>query len=230
MVNHRFVWKQASDLFSEKDREAIAAAVGKAEEHTSGEIIPVVATASGGYERAEGIVGLLTALLFLACAWLLLQDTSRGWGDDSTIALGLIPVLLVTGLGFVAGSVVTRRLPLLRLPFVSKAEMTQQVERAAAGAYQRFRVSRTAESTGIVLYVSLHERMVCVLGDGAITEKLGHRDWEDIRDLVVAGLRTRRPVDGLCSAIERCGVVLSHDFPLKPGDVNELHDELRLID
>jgi len=230
MVNHRFVWSRASDLFSETDREAIAAAVGKAEEHTSGEIIPVVATSSGDYARAEGVVGLLTALLFLTCAWLLVQDTSRGWGGDATIALGLVPILLVTGIGFVAGSVVTRRLPLLRLPFVSKAEMKHQVERAAADAYHRFRVSRTAESTGIVLYVSLRERMVCVLGDGAITEKLGRRDWEDIRDLVVAGLRARRPVDGLCSAIERCGDVLAQSFPLRPGDVNELRDELRIID
>jgi putative membrane protein len=232
MVAQPLLWKRASDLFTDADRVAVSEAVARAEDRTSGEIIPVVATVSGDYERAEGIIGLLTGLIFLSAAWLLLQDISEpngSWGD-ATLALGLVPVLLVTLLGFVAGSLLSRRILLLRMPFVTKKEMSQKVERAAADAYQRFRVSRTAESTGVVLYVSLSERMVAVLGDGPITEKLHQKDWEDIRDLVVAGLKAGRPADGLCSAIARSGEILSRHFPLKPGDVNELHDQLRLLD
>ena len=233
MVKRRHLWRRASDLFTEDDKKAIALAVATAEDRTSGEIIPVVATSSGGYERAEGVVGLIAGLIALSVSWLVFQDVSQpagSWGNDATIAFGLIPILVITAAGFVAGSLLSRRLALLREPFVSRKDMTQQVERSAADAYQRFRVSRTAESTGIVLYISVNERMVSVVGDGAITEKLAKEDWEDVRDLILDGLKARRPVEGLCAAIARSGDILAQHFPLKPGDVNELRDELRLVD
>ena len=51
--------KPAND-FSDEQRRAVAQAVAEAEGKTSAEIVPVVATASGRYDRAEDIVGLWT--------------------------------------------------------------------------------------------------------------------------------------------------------------------------
>jgi putative membrane protein len=119
---------------------------------------------------------------------------------------------------------------LVRLAFVSASEKRYEVERSAAAAYQRFRVSRTSGSTGVLLYVSLCERMVRVMGDGAVNEKLSDRDWFGLRDTVIAGLRDRRPADGLCRAIASCGELLAPHFPVQPGDINEMTNELRLID
>jgi putative membrane protein len=226
-------WRRAGDLFSEEDKRAVAGAIAEAESRTSAEIIPVVATMSGDYSRAEGVVGISFALAALTVAWLVFQSASPesgDWGTGASIALGLVPVFLITLGGFVVGSISARRLALLRLAFVSKREMRYEVEKSAAAAYQRFRVSRTAGSTGVMLYVSLYERMVRVMGDGPVSEKLKQHDWNSLRDIITGGLRSRRPAEALCEAIARCGDLLALHFPLAPGDVNEMTNELRLID
>ena len=66
--------KRASQFFSDTDRQAIEAAVAAAEQRTSAEIIPVVATASGRYDRAEDLFGVIVALVALSVAWLGFQD------------------------------------------------------------------------------------------------------------------------------------------------------------
>ena len=96
-------------------------------------------------------------------------------------------------------------------------------------AFGSFRVRRTAAGTGILLYVSLFERTVCVLGDDAIAARLEQKDWSEVRDIILKGLGSGRAADALCEAIARCGDLLSRHFPYRAGDVNEIGDELRLV-
>lgn len=225
--------KPASKFFSEDERRAIASAVAEAERHTSGEIVPVVATASGRYDRAEDLFGVVGALLALAVAWILFQDirpVAGDWASGRTLTLGLLPLLLIVAGGFVLGTVAATFLPVLALPFVTEREMRKEVERSAAEAFHRFRVRKTAAGAGILLYVSLHERMVRVLGDDAITEKLDQNDWDAVRDLIIDAIRANRAAEGLSQAILKCGELLSRYFPIQPGDVNEIGNELRIID
>ena len=49
---------KATRLITDADRQRINAAIADAELHTSAEIVPVVASASGRYDRAEDIAGL----------------------------------------------------------------------------------------------------------------------------------------------------------------------------
>ncbi len=77
--------KKASQFFSEEQKEMIQTAVFKAEEITAGEIIPVVATKSGRYERAEDLFGLLFAVIALVGYWLVFEKmdfVNQQWGDD----------------------------------------------------------------------------------------------------------------------------------------------------
>jgi len=223
----------ASKFFSEEERKTIASAVAEAERRTSGEIVPVVATASGRYDRAEDLFGLVVALLALALSWNFLQDirpVAGDWASGQTLTLGLVPLLLIVGGGFVLGTVAATAWPVLRLPFILKGEIRQEVARSAAEAFRQFRVRKTAAGTGILIYVSLYERVVQVLGDDAIGEKLRQEDWDAVRDLVIEGLRTKRAAEGLARAIGKCGELLNRHFPSRPGDINEIPNELRTID
>lgn len=225
--------KPASKLFSEDERRTIASAVMDAERRTSGEIVPVVATASGRYDRAEDLCGVTVALVALALAWSLFQDirpVAGDWASGRTLALGLVSLLLIVAGGFVLGTAAATLLPGLRLPFVTEREMREEVERSAAEAFHRFRVRKTAAGTGILLYVSLYEHMVRVLGDDAIGEKLSQKDWDAVRDLVIEGIRANRAAEGLSRAILKCGELLSRYFPIRPGEANEIRNELRIID
>ncbi len=224
--------KRASQLFSDSDRQAIEAAVAAAEERTSAEIIPVVATASGRYDRAEDLFGVIVALVALTVAWLGFQDlrAPSSWASGPAPILGLIPLLLIVVVGFLVGAVVATRVPALRLPFITRREMRDSVEQAAGQAFHRFRVRKTADSTGILIYISLYERMVRVLGDDAIAAKLTQEDWNRARDLIVDGLKRGQPAEGLIQAIEECGKLCAPHFPVRSDDRNELSNELRIID
>lgn len=221
----------ASALFPATDRERVKSAVAQAEAATSGEIVPVAASVSGRYDRAEDVVGLLTALVLLAVAWRPLMAAAQGgWGGGVDATLGLGGALLAVVIGFVAGAAAATGFPALRAPFVPKAEMREEVERRALEQFQRRRVRGTQAGTGVLIYVSIYERMVRVVGDDAIAAKITQQDWDGISQAVVDGMKAGKPADGLIEAIRRAGELLARHFPIQPGDVNELSNELTLID
>ena len=223
----------ASKLFTDADRAAIHDAVADAERRTSGEIVPVVASASDDYERAEDTFGLWLSLLLLAGAWFLFQDagpSDDAWGARWEIRLGLLPVLgIVTG-GWILGILLARRVPAFKRAAASRSDMEGRVVQAAEDAFRTFHVRGTKAATGIVLYVSLFERIVCIRGDEAISAKVGAEDWRGICDGLTRALREGRARDGMVEAIRRCGDLLAAHFPPPPGDVNELVNDLRIID
>jgi putative membrane protein len=108
--------------------------------------------------------------------------------------------------------------------------MREEVERRALECFQRFRVRATAGGTGILIYVSLYERMVRVVGDDGIAGKLGQADWDGVRDVLIDGLKAGRPTAGLVAAIQASGKLLEQHFPIQPDDEDELSNELHLVD
>lgn len=225
--------KRARDFFTPEEREKINQAVTEAEKTTAGEIVPVVATASGRYDRPEDLGGFLLAVLLLTVGWLLFQGAvpvAGDWAHGFWLTLRLRWVLLILVGGFIVGVTITSRVGWLRQLLATDREMRAEVERAAWEAFARLRVGRTVGGTGILLYLSLFERMVCVVGDEPIAQKLDQKAWDEVRDSLVAGIRSKRPTEALCQAIARCGELLSMHFPLQPGDVNELANELRVLD
>ncbi len=223
--------KSASALFSDQDRQAVAAAVAEAERSTAGEIVPVVASVSGRYDRAEDLFGLLVGLVALVVVWTLFQGTTQAdWIGEGIPTLGLLTVVLVVAVGFVGGAALATRVPLLRLLFIPRSEMLDEVERRALEAFQRRRVRATAGATGVLIYVSLYERMVRVVGDDAIAAKVTQQDWDTICALVVDGMKSGDPTKALVQAVRKTGELLTRHFPIQPGDRNELPNELTLID
>jgi putative membrane protein len=223
----------ASTCLSQAERREIEAALAEAEAGTSGEIVPVVASASGRYDRAEGIFGLLCSLAALAITWIWLPDVGAAVSDWSAApqrALGLGWAMLFSAAGFVLGSLLAAYLPILRLPFVTRREMEEEVERRAAECFYRFAIGKTKGGTGVLILVSLFEHMVVVKGDAIISAKLKPEDWQSACDLIIAGLRTGMPAKAIRDGILSCGRLLKEHFPCEPGDTNELPNKLYLVD
>lgn len=223
--------KTASALFSSDDKKSIAAAIAAAEKSTAAEIVPVVASASGRYDRAEDIFGVLLSCVMLGIAWLVFNDpTASDWSLLPTSTLNLPSVVGIFIGGFVIGATLATHLPSLRLPFISRAEMLEEVERRAVETFQRQRVRDTAKGTGVLIYISLYERLIKVIGDDAVNDKLGQSALDEICSLVVTGLKENQPTDGLTRAITRAGEFLKNELPAHPDDANELPNQLILID
>jgi putative membrane protein len=200
------------ELLSEEDKQAVSEAVRQAEAGTSGEIVFALTDASGKYIDAS----FRGAVLFMAAA--------------AAVYLALpvnhfIPALLWTEtIAFAASFAVITYLPWRRW-FIPKHELEARVQEAALMEFYTSGLYRTRDSNGVLIYLSLLERRVVVLGDRAIHEKMGSR-WDEVRDAIIQGIRRRQARVGICAAVGICGRSLAEHFPRKADDTNELSNDV----
>jgi len=222
----------ASRSFSDEQKARVAKAVAEAESKTSAEILPVVATASGRYDRPEDIVGLWLGAILAVVAWLAFRGTDAAatdWGF-SAASLELPAIIVALVVGFILGAVIASRVGWLRALFTSRTQMRDEVHARARELFFDSRVHHTAGQTGLLVYVSLFERAAAVIADKAVTEKLGQGALDELCAALTASLAASDATSALCSAVEDAGDRLAPVLPREEGDVNELPDALVLID
>lgn len=219
----------AEPVVTEEDRAAVNAAVSEAEKGTAAEIVAVLASASDAYERAEDLAGLWGALGLVAAAWWRFQGVrEEEWAGHRPV-LDLVAVLVLFAAGFILGIAAARLVPGLKRLCAPRRVLAGRVLAAARESFVRFHVHRTKEATGIVIYVSLFERMAAVVADDRALAALEGGAIEEIRDLVLQGVRAGRIAEGFSAGIRRAGEILARRLPIRPGDVNELPNELRIL-
>ena len=199
--------------FSEQDKARVKEAVQRAESTTSGEIVPLIVHTSDSYPHADlvgAIVGQLLALI--AGIWLLPFD--------------YFYVVMAMLTGFIAGYFITRYTPFIKRAILGKKVVQTEVYQRALQAFFELGLANTRDRTGILIMVSLLERRVQVLCDKGINEKVAEGTWDQVVALVLKGIKQGSLIDGLCLAIERCGELLTTDFPIKSDDTDELDNEL----
>jgi putative membrane protein len=227
------IMKYATKLFTQEEISTIETAISEAEKKTSAEVVPVVASASGRYDRAEDLFSFLLSLLVLGCTWVWFQGMTssvEAWSGTPVFRLNLPVVLAILVVTFFIGIALASRFPLLRLPLITKREMREEVESRARETFQQLRIRKTKDATGILIYVSLYEHMVHVVGDDTINAKLSQGDWKAICDTIIRGFKSGAPEEGMRNGILLCGELLAQHFPVMPGDKNELFNTLHLID
>jgi putative membrane protein len=223
---------RATNFFNEAQRKAVERAVREAEAKMSCEIVPVVATSSGRYDRPEDIIGLWLAVLAAIAVWLLFPRNSNEAGSWAGMPIYVEVITLVVSmvLAFIIGAVAGSRIGWLRRLFTPRKQMLEQVAGRARAVFFDKRIHHTAGANGLLVYVSLFEHLAVVLGDQVILDKLGQSFLDRLCEQLTAGLRQGNPTDALCSVIGEAGKQLSDPFPGLAGDVNELQDPLVLID
>lgn len=216
-------------LFSDAERDRIREAVAAAERRTSGEIVPYVVRQSGGYEvavwRAAAAGALLATAVALAVAWL-----NDGWGLGWLYSAWAMTLVSVGG--GVAGAVLAASVPAARRALAGADRMAERVHRRAAEAFLDEEVFDTRDRTGILLFVSLFEHRVEVVGDAGINAKVEPEEWVEVVDLVRDGVRRRSSLaEGIVAAIERCGDLLHRrGVEVRHDDTDELSDDVRVRD
>lgn len=203
----------ASQYFTDSDRQNINQAVQAAEQGTSAEIVLVVATASGRYDRAEDIAGLWLGIAGMATvSQLWPADTGGSWGADGVI-WHTTCLAVITLVGFLTGAAVASRVRGLRRLFTPSQQMTEEVQSAAAAAFFDNRVHHTTHGGGLLLYISLYERMVVLLPDQSVLESLGQPVIKQLCQSLTEQLRTSGPASALLNVIPQLGVRLSAALP-----------------
>jgi len=117
---------------------------------------------------------------------------------------------------------------LVRL-MVSAEDLTWHVRTRAMNAFLEENLHHTADRVGVLIFISRLERKVIVLGDSGINAKVEEREWKEVVDEVINGIKKDAIADGLVNAIARCeALLLSKGFTYKDNDTNELDDSLRI--
>jgi putative membrane protein len=210
-------------FFPPADLKEIEAAVREAEAVTAGEIVPFVVSHSDHYEAAMWKGSTLGA--FLAVVATAAGYFAGGYWGGLPVAWVLLPPLAGGAVGFAATALV----PPLKLWLAGPAAIDHHVRQRAAAAFLENEVFRTKERTGILIFLSLLEHRVVVLGDSGISARVQQHEWDGVVVRIVEGIRAGKPGAALAAGIRLCGELLRRrGIAVRPDDTDELPDQLRV--
>jgi putative membrane protein len=90
-------------------------------------------------------------------------------------------------------------------------------------------LARTADRSGILIFVSQAERYARIIADEGIARHVPQAQWQAAVDALVAHMRQDRPADGFIAAIAICSEVLARHFPGGGRPHNALPDRIYQI-
>jgi len=214
-----------ASLFTEAHRRAIADAARNAEGSTSGEIVPYVVGVCDDY-REVGWKAAVVGALIGGGGGVALHYLGGFWGG-SPWQWVILPMVALAAAGVLAA----RWSAGLRRFLVGDAVLDLRARQRAQAAFLDEEVFATRDRTGILIFVALFERRVVVMGDAGINRAVPEDAWTNVVADLVAGIRARRPAEALEAAIVECGRLLAeHRLEIRPDDVDELANELRMRD
>ena len=94
--------------------------------------------------------------------------------------------------------------------------------------FERLGMHKTAHRNGVLVYISVTDRKLAIVGDKGIHERVGEEYWQGLVAGVLERMRQQGPRDGLVHALAEVGRALGHHFPRRPGDKNGLSDEVSI--
>lgn len=121
-------------------------------------------------------------------------------------------------------------IPALDRIIVPNSYKNKMVLKNSFEAFSRTGVYCTKKHNGILIFVSYLEHSVKIIADKGISEKISDDLWKIVADELALNIKNNEGCEAFCSAIEKCGELLSEKFPIQKDDVNELPDGLIIVE
>ena len=188
-------------LISTGDQERVAAAIAAAEATTSGEIVAVVAEASGSYFLASFLWASIAAL---AVPLPLIHWT---WWPIQTIYITQIAVFVVLAALFTYRP--------LRLAMTPRRTQHRLAHRRALEQFLAQNLHTTPGRTGVLIFVSVAERYAEIVADAEINRHVPMATWTTIVNDLTGHIGQGQAATGFLHAIQSVGELLAEHFP--PG-------------
>ncbi|MBS0478880.1 MAG: hypothetical protein JSR79_06225 [Proteobacteria bacterium] len=217
---------------SEADRVLVSDAVTAAEAGTDGEIVTVITQRSAEYRDTALICAAMAMLLVVALAavapgWIdaMVSVVDGGWGDAPSASLRFVALLSIEAALF-GLTLLLFRLRRLRLVLTPPAVRARRVRARAIRYFKVGAEKRTAARVGVLLYLSLDERLAEIVADAAIHAQVQPERWGDAMVALVDEVRADRSAHGMAAAVAAIGAIVAEHFPKTEDDRNELPDRL----
>lgn len=210
----------------------VTSAVTEAEQHTSGEIVTVLADQSDGYTDVALVWSALAsflALTFCVTFPYLLLDTYAGFHDAWNTDWTPREIFAMA-----AGAAIFWFLIIWLIQLWSPAKFFLvpgliKHARVRARAVSLFKVGaerRTHGRTGVLIYLSMQEHRAEIVADEPIAAKVSAEVWGEAMADMLAEIRQGNFAEGMAAGVRDVGLVLAEHFPRGDDDQNELPDRL----
>jgi len=231
---------KANEFFGDSVKKSITDTIAKVEKKTSGEVAVMVVDESDSYREAAALgafclSAVAALLLSMIIAVVLHHREMWSFGSSEyvkhlageiiqyTSIWYFIPLLFLL---YFPSAWAMRLFPAMKLLFISKKRVEEAVRERAVRAFYEQGLYRTRDETGVLIFISLLEHRVWVLGDRAINEKIPSGFWVERALELSQGMKDHAYGEALCGVIERCGEELARHFPIKADDTNEIPNEV----
>lgn len=195
------------------EKQQLRDAIRQAEARTSGEIVTVIAGASGDYFYYPTLWAALLAIV----APLVPMALTVSFAPLGIIELQLL-VFVLLALAF--------RWPPLKRYLVPRAVKQQYCARRAREQFLAQNLHTTRGRTGVLLYVSVFEHHVELLADAGIHAKVPTGTWDGVVANFTRQVKAGQVAGGFNEAVAAIGRELAGHFPAEGANPNELPDHL----
>lgn len=96
----------------------------------------------------------------------------------------------------------------------------------AAFVFEELGMQHTRERNGVLVYISVADRLVAVIGDKGINERVPEGFWDSTVKVLEQRFARDERAEGLCEVVRSVGKLLAQHFPSRKDDRNELSNEV----
>ncbi|MDB5494633.1 MAG: hypothetical protein JWP86_1970 [Phenylobacterium sp.] len=152
-----------------------------------------------------------------------------GAAAEAAARNALVGAILLQAVLFAAVAIVVALRP-VRLALTPRLSKRHEVQRRAREIFLTKNLEGTRDRTGVLIFVSLAERMAELVADEGIAQHVEPHVWDRAMAALADGLKRGEPAAGFAAAIGRCGDVLAERFPADPQDnPNQLPDAVVVL-
>jgi putative membrane protein len=202
-------------LVTAEDNRRIADAIAEAERATAGEIVAVIAPASGSYLFVPFLWAGLAALIL---PWPLIFLT---WWPVQYIYLLQLAVYAILLLLLAHRPV--------RMALLPRSVKHAQAHRRAVAQFLAQNLYTTVGHTGVMIFVSAAEGFAEILADAAINAKVSQSEWDTIVADLTGHIGRGEASEGFVRAIRAVGAHLARHYPPTADAVKVLPNHLIVL-
>jgi putative membrane protein len=200
-------------FLTQQDKQRIRAAITEAELHTSGEIVTVIASRSDTYLYIPTLWAALIALCVPGINFLLNTPLDAVLIYQLQVAIFLILALLF-------------RWDALTMHLIPKTVKQARAARFAREQFISHALHSTKNRAAILIFVSVAEHYVEIIGDKGINDKVEHDVWQSTLTDFTSLVKQGQTAEGFISAINHSRILLQKHFPSDGANKNELPNHL----
>ena len=87
-------------------------------------------------------------------------------------------------------------------------------------------MNKTVDKTGVLIFILFEEKKFEIIADEGINSKIHQEKWDLIINHIKTEFSSENYKSGLLKCLNEIGKTLIKEFPVKPGDRNELPNDI----